>query len=382
MASHAFLLILTVMPGAQSPASTPGLPWEIAQKIAAAVRPATEIALNVSAADGAGGERVMVRDELERALREHGINPLDGGDGLVAVSVSCGSNLRERACIAEIVRPDGGRLLAAVTRAHGANAAAGRPARLSLDARRVFGQRAPILDIALSSDRLLVLDPAAVTMYRRNDGGWLPIESRAVSSSRPWPRDVRGRLHVQGTIVDALLPGLTCRTDVNLTRLSCTEDRRPWPLDVENTGIDPSRNFFTTPDGLPFYAAAPVEGADPAGPRWLIADPSGALTFLDASRRALATAGRGDDVVALRAPCGGGAYALVSLPRTREGSGDALRLFRLVERELVPAAPPLELPGSTTALWAGPDGGMATVVTHDPGADRYDVYQVGIACDR
>ncbi len=381
MAGLAFLLMVTVAAAAQSPTTAPGLPSELAPGIAGAVAPATEIALTVSTPDGGEGQRAGVRDELVRALRARGIHLLDGSDGLVAVSVSCASNLRERACIAEIARPGGERVLVAVTRPHDAGMPADRTARLSLEVDRLFGQRAPILDIGLLGDRLFVLDPAALTLYRRGASGWQRSESRAVSSRRPWPRDVRGRVRIEESTVEALLPGVTCRTDVELTRLSCAEDRQAWPLGIDNSGIDASRNFFSTFDGLPFYAAAPLDGSDPAGPRWLIANRFGALTFLDGSRRTVGAAGRGDDVVALRSACSTGAFVLVSSPRGRGDSGATLQLFRLVEHQLVAAAAPRDLPGRTTALWAAPGATVATAVTHDPGAERYEAFQVGIACD-
>src|SRR5512144_942481 len=104
---RAFLLMLTV---------APGLPSELAIRIADVVKPAAEVTVTVTTPDSNEGERAAVRAELVRALQERGIRPVDAADGRTSVSVNCGSNLRESICIAEIVRPDADAVLAVVAR--------------------------------------------------------------------------------------------------------------------------------------------------------------------------------------------------------------------------------------------------------------------------
>jgi hypothetical protein len=218
-----------------------------------------------------------------------------------------------------------------------------------------------------------------VTLYRRSDTGWQRVQSRPIASSRPWPRDVRGRLRVDGTALEALLPGVACRAGIDLANMTCVDERQSWPLGIDNTGVDASRNHFTTPEGFAFFGAAAL--GDEAGARWLLADQFGSLILLDAARRNTASAGAGDDVVAISAPCAPATHVLVSSPSTN-GRPDTLRLFRVVQRQLLPAALPLELPGAVTALWASPQATIATVVTRDMSAERYEAFQIAIACDR
>jgi hypothetical protein len=61
---------------------------------------------------------------------------------------------------------------------------------------------------------------------------------------------------------------------------------------------------------------------------------------------------------------------------------DTLRLFHVLRRQLIPAAAPVELPGRFTALWAAPGASVATAVAQDAGAERYDAFQIRLACDR
>jgi hypothetical protein len=145
-----------------------------------------------------------------------------------------------------------------------------------------------------------------------------------------------------------------------------------------------ARNYFTTPEGLAFFGAASL-GPD-AGARWLLTGQDGRLLFLDASRRTIESgAAAGDDVAGVNGVCAAGTYVLLS-SRAAGGSSidraEALRLFHVVGRRLIPAASPFILPGPLTALWAAPGSSTATAVSHDTNADRYEAFQIAVTCGR
>jgi hypothetical protein len=230
-------------------------------------------------------------------------------------------------------------------------------------------------------DRLVVLDPQALTRYQRGDNGWQRVGTEPIAARRVWPRDLRGRVRVDGSRVDAFLPGVVCRSAGDGARLACVDDREAWPIGIDNTGLEANRNYFHTPEGLAFFGAAPLgPGASDANARWIVAAPTGALLLLDESRRSVATLASGDDVVALNALCAGPVVLVASSGRGERP--DTVRLVRVVGRQFVPVAAPVELPGRLTALWAGPGATAATAVSRDAGADRYDAFQIRIACDR
>jgi hypothetical protein len=374
----ALMLTVLLAPAfAQSSSRFQDLALELAARIAGALTASEEVTLTVAGSDNDPAGRGQLKEALFQALKARGLRLVEQGNA-TSVAVACDENLRERACLAEIRRGTA-REVVAVSRAHGVRAAVDRPAPLSLEVRPLFSQRAPILDVAPVGDRLFVLDPASVTLYRRSDAGWQRMQSRPIASSRPWPRDVRGRLRVDGAALEALLPGVACHAGVDLANMACVDERQPWPLGIDNSGVDASRNHFTTPEGFAFFGAATL--GDDAGARWLVADQFGALSLLDAARRNAAPAGAGDDVVAVSAPCAPATHVLVSSP-SATGRPDTLRLFRVVQRRLIPAALPLELSGAVTALWAAPGATVATVVTRDMSAERYEAFQIAIACDR
>lgn len=379
MATRALVFTLMLAPAsAQPPSPYQEIATELAVKIAAALPSAEPAALSFMTIDGADQAGVrQLQTEMARALTARGVRVTESPEGasIVRVRVSCLDNLRERACVADI-QTGASRQVVAATRPLDTRAA--RPAIVSIDVQPLFSQRAPILDAVVAGDRLVVLDPRSVTRYQRSDAGWQRIDSQPIATTRVWPRDLRGRVRVDGTRIEVFLPGVICRSASDGTRLTCADERQPWPIGIDNTGVEANRNDFHTPEGLAFFGAAPL-GAD-ANARWLAAGQTGALLFLDESRRLVATIASGDDVVALDAPCAGPVVLVASSGRSDRP--DTLRLFRVLHRQLVPAAAPVELPGRFTALWAAPGATVATAVAQDAGAERYDAFQIRLACDR
>ena len=73
------------------------------------------------------------------------------------------------------------------------------PAAAAMELREVslWSQPERILDVAViegNPARMLVLDANSVTFYRMQESRWLVEQSLPIAHSRPWPRDLRGRL--------------------------------------------------------------------------------------------------------------------------------------------------------------------------------------------
>jgi len=378
MAARVLVFTLIVNPAAaQPPSPYQEIATDLAVKIAAALPAGGPAALSFVTIDGADQPDVrQLQTEIARALAARGVRVTENSTAAsnVRVRVSCSDNLRERACLADI-QTGASRQAVAATRA--LDPRAERPPMVSLDVQPLFSQRAPILDAVVSGDRLVVLDPQALTRYQRSDAGWQRIDAQPIVAARVWPRDVRGRVRIDGARIDVFLPGTICRAGDGM-RLACADERQPWPIGIDNTGVEANRNYFYTPEGVAFFGAAPLSGD--ANARWLAAGQSGALLLLDEDRRSVATIASGDDVAALNAPCAGPVVLVAS--SGRGDRPDTLRLFHVLHRQLVPAAAPVELPGRFTALWAVPGASVATAVAQDAGAERYDAFQIRLACDR
>jgi hypothetical protein len=372
--SHApLILFLAVLFSADSALGQPR-PADLAARIAAVVTPPEPIALSSLDADS------QLRADVGRALRERGYSLVDSGG--VPVRLTCGRNLRDEVCAAEI-EWRGSRQTVVVTnpRVVGGDATSAEP-NVALRLRSAVVQRDPVLDVAAAGDDLIVLEPTRVRLLHRQsaaDANPAQVASAPIATMRVMPRDVRGRVQVTGGGFEALLPGVTCRGVVKPFAVSCADESGPWPLGIENTGLVANRNHFTTPEGLGFFGAARIGRDAPID--WLVADQRGALMFLDGRRASVARAGSADDVVRLEEPCAAGVYLVTTSPAAGERDADDLHLLRLAGRTLVAVAT-FHAPGVVTALWAEPGSAHATAIVRAAPAPRYEAFDVSLSCVR
>jgi len=366
------LATLSVPASAQSSGTFVDLAPDLASKIAAALAPAASVRLSFAKDD----ERVQA--EVARLLGASGFRVVENGDAAV-VSGSCLANLRERVCVAEIGRGEARRVVM-TTRLRDGDAGASRDPVVAVELRPLYTQRSPMLDVADADGRLLVLTPEAVALIADTDGGTLTgraIASQPIRTSRVWPRDLRGALRVTASGFEAFLPGVTCRGTSSPFTLACADESEPWPIGLDNSGLTPSRNTFSTPEGLTFYEAASLGGG-----RWLVVGEQGVLTFLDARRRVTARGDAADHAIGFPESCASDASYVVTAARAPEASHDTLRLSRLVNGQLVPLPSTVALPGVLTSLWAAPGARAATAIVHDFNAGRYEAFHITLSCAR
>jgi hypothetical protein len=259
----------------------------------------------------------------------------------------------------------------------------------------LWSQPDRILDVAVidgSPAHMAVLDANGVNIYKLQDTRWQPEQSLPVSHSRPWPRDLRGRLMLRKDhLFDAFLPGLFCRSTAKPPlALTCYESDDPWPLGTDqfalNAFFTPARNYFTgalapgvgEQTAAPsFYSAAPV-------PRekytlWLFAAVDGQLHLLDGiTDQRAGKLGWGSDIAAVRSNCGSGWQILAT--RSGSSSNDSIRAYEFPDREPIPVSDPAELDGAVSALWTESNGATAIAVLQN--SDRYEAFRLSIDCSR
>ena len=338
--------------GAQAPlpSAFDDLIPDLAAKVTSALSAGAQVSLTVEP-NADGEEAQAIRTRMTTLLAARGLRITDATPGNPEIAIGCGRNLRERVCVAE-VHTDGRTQIATVTGPRTSSTEASRITVPALELRPLLSQQIQILDAAVIGDRLLVLDVAAITLFERKDGEWRIVHSRPLPVSRPWPRDPRGRLRASGNRFDLFLPAMTCTGRPDPLEITCIDGQQPWPIGVDNRGLEPGRNYFKTSEGTVFYNAAPLGAA------------------------------ANDDAIGLTAACAPGMYVAAVSPSGRLDSGDLLQLSRVADGRLVQAASPVSLPGVLTALWAQPDQTSAVVVTHDVRAGRYDAFHTTISCSR
>ena len=323
-------------------------------------------------------DQARVQAELIRVLAARGVRITDTADA-TAVNASCSTNLRDRVCVADIGRGEARRVvITSSPRLPGKDPDAAPIVGIEL--RSIYTQRTPILDVTPAGDRLLVLTPDAVLLVAdasgANDGG-REVASTAIVTARVWPRDLRGRLRVAGQNFEAFLPGVACRGTITPFALVCADDSEPWPIGLDNGGIAPSRNAFSTADGFTFYEAAPVGSG-----RFLLAGERSALTLVEAGRRTAVRSDPADHIAGFPDACAADAPYVIADAPAADGDGDVLRLFRLADVRLVATGSATTLPGPLTALWSATLSGPATAIVHDLRAGRYEAFHLTLSCAR
>ena len=265
-------------------------------------------------------------------------------------------------------------------------------AGLGLEKKLVWEQEEQILDLATAGDAMVVLSPSGVAVYGRRDDRWQQRRSVRMAAPGAWPRDLRGRLHMNGARLQALLPGFACQgsTDPELS-FECKAGDSPWVLESGSHALlvanfTRGRNYFdgrvVTQSGAPrsvppFFSAAAVE--DRTNTFWVLALADGHAELFDANFNALAPMPAwGSDVAGIDGHCG----APTAVLATRAGSteeGDAIQAWAIADRTARPLTAPTVFSGPVTALWpAGADSAMAVV--HSLASGKYEAYVVTLGC--
>jgi hypothetical protein len=334
-------------------------------------------------------ELAQLRTTFEATLRDAGSRPVDSPAGAEA-RISLSENDSQYLLVEEARRGEERQVWFAFwPRASVALAKAGG---LSLDRKQVWQQAEPILDIAFPPAGMLVLSPSRMSLYDRANDGWVLRQSVPLTPMKPWPRDLRGRIHATGATFQAFLPGMTCNgnTEAGLT-MDCRAGEVQWVIESGSRGLllanfAASRNYFdgriVTQTGArktvaPFYTAASVESQGRT--LWLMAQLDGHTLIADASFDPLGSiASWGSDMVGVDARCGPASQVLA----TRAGDAtepDAIRSYAITGGAATPVTTPTLFPGPVTALW--PAGAAAAVaVARDLASGEYVAYLVTISC--
>ncbi len=348
-------------------------------------------------------ELPAIRKMLERDLRGYGVRVSDT-QSATAIRVTLSENASGGLWVAEVqegTEVQVAMISVSLRRSNETQAGVGIMLRKSL----IWQQQEPVLDTltlqSADSRRMLVLEPRRLVSYAMSGSTWTREQEFAITHSRPFPRDMRGRLlGGQGHLFNAYLPGVLCTGDQSekLLTVSCSDSDDPWPLssplETQNTVLQKAfysatRNYFTgvlAPGfGMqlqPFYDSTIFPR--PNGTAMLFNGIDGKVVMAENNilKPVAGTRDWGSDLVSIRSGCGSGTQVLVS------ASGvapiDSVRAYEIPGREAVPVSPPLALEGPVMALRPSEESTAVTLVvrTGTRGqTQRYEVYRVSALCN-
>lgn len=357
----------------------------LAQKLASALKTREPVVFSFnSVAAASPSDAAAARDAIERELHALGINT--GAQSDVSVVVTLAENFRGWVWVAEIRRNDTREV---VMEEWPRQTETGSATPVRIEKQRVLDQDLRILDFGPLGRDLLVLDAESVSLYQSSNGAWQRKLGIHVPVSRALPRDLRGRLFVQGGVYQAYLPGITCDGNaVGGLSITC-RDEGLWPLGPNVRGISIStRNFFENfvlPDGLQkhmpsFFSAASF--LDHGRTAWIFAGTDGRTHLYNAAFEPGASwAGWGSDIAAVEDECGSRTLLLAT------GTGDstapdAVEAYELADGAPRPIGDPVSFPGPVMALWPASERGAAVAVSRDLKSGRYAAFRLSIPCSR
>jgi len=388
-----FLLILAVLVSPAAAQQWNSSAGELAEKIIARAQSRSALSLTVKNISSLPPARAAeVQQALESALRSRGVNLVEPDQAMEQARVTLSENSAGYLWVAEIGHDESWDVVMVQTPLPAP--AAHSPAALVLRRTPLWSQPELMLDVIASGDGdLIVLGRDSVSLYRMQDKKWQLAGTAPLAHSRPWPRDLRGRLMIEadGTL-HAYLPGVQCAgaTQPQLN-LPCKESDDPWPLSPEvNAFFSSRRNFFTGAVKLAgsreaenlgrFYSAAIF----PEGDRgfWIVAFADGSVKLISAQGQVVtAFNGWGSDLVGVASDCGSGWQVLA--PRAADYTlPDSLAAYEIANREAVESGPPLEFAGPVTAMWSAGDGRSATVIVRNLKTGNYEAFSVSAVCGR
>lgn len=382
---------------------------QLARKIAAVTGPGA-VAFSVENRSSLGKrDQDIIQNGLSSALEGLGLRFVKPEQAAATVNVSLSESVASYVWVAEIHQGVGESAVVMVSTPRGEGSTAVRdPVPLSLRKIPLWLQSDPILDVAVleesaSPTHIAVLGPEKVSLYQLQNGKWQQEQALEISHSRPWPRDLRGRLiPARDHLLDVFLPGVICRSPAaSPLTLNCRESDDPWPL-TPGPGAGqtnsastvfpqmkaffaPTRNFFTgvlTP-GIGKFNTVPKFYSAAMLPRdkytlWLFAATDGLLHMIDGVSDQTAKLGWGSELTSVKTSCGAG-WQVLATTSTSDGA-DSVRAYEFPDRDPVAVSAAIELPGTITALWTEARGDTAVAVARNRETGSYEALRLALAC--
>ncbi len=394
---------------------------QLARKIVAVTGPgAVTLTLDNRSSLGRRDNEV-IGNGLRAALEAVGLRFVKPEQAAASIAITLSENPWSYVWVAQIRQAAGEAAVVMVSAPRAEGPAVPRDSvPLSLRKIPLWTQEEPILDVAVLEEnaaptRIAVLDAEKVLLYRSQAGKWQQEQALALTHSRPWPRDLRGRLiAAKDHLFDIYLPGVLCRSTTNLPlSLSCRESDDPWPLVVGSWSgpaptnfpsfgasaatppsivqmsafFAPTRNFFTgaLAPGVgkfttvaKFYSAAPL-------PRdkyvlWLFASTDGQVHMVDGFTDLTAKLGWGADLASVRTSCGAGWQVLAT--SSADQAEDSIRAYEFPDRDPVPVSTGMDFTGEVTALWTEAKGDTAVAIARNRETGNYESFRLAVACSQ
>lgn len=334
-------------------------------------------------------EQSTIRQAIMTDLRNAGVRLVKADFAQVDVDMTFSEDWQSYVWIAEIKQGPGSQfVIKKVSRPE--TLGVPRTNTFTIKKNLVFQQDSILLDFYSDGQNLVVLEPERVSLYFNDSGKWRLKQVLAIAHDRPWPRDLRGRLEVNGFQITAFLPGTLCSGTTTPAIIRCRVSDDPWLINQNSLAafFSPARNFFTGVLAGPaagesvatFFSAAYLQNGNSR--QWVFAGTDGrSRIFLnDLSAAAILVNDWGSNVASVQSGCGSGWQILATAPGDLNRA-DSLQAFEIEGRHDEPVSPTLDLSGPVMALWPGEIPQSAHAIVESLTTTKFEAWNVSVSCN-
>lgn len=370
-------------------------PWqrqveEFVQEIVARSGSPSAVTLNFDNVSGlAGSDQDSLKREFLTTFRNAGLRLVKPELAAAEIHITFSEDWQNYLWVAEIRQGTGSQIIMKKV-ARPQRPAGGRAPALTIRRSLIWQQDGPVLDFLSDGRSFFVLEPEQIAIYGNESGKWQLKHNLAISHPRPWPRDLRGRLQLNGMQMTAFLPGTLCSGTTSPPAMQCRASDDPWQVDqgLLAAFFSPARNFFT---GVlagpsagesvpPFFSGAAMQNGNTR--QWIFAGTDGrARLFIHDLAAPWATLPDwGSNIAAVQSGCGTGWQILTSFPNDLTHA-DAVQAMEVQNREAVSVSSPVELSGPILAFWPGENSQTAHAVVQSLASGKYEEWAFTVSCN-
>lgn len=337
----------------------------------------------------ASADQAAIKQSIMTSFRNAGTRLVKPDFALATVDITLSEDWQSYVWVAEIKQgPTSQVVIKTLPRPQ--KAANLRMPILSIRKAIVWQQDTSILDFYFDGQNLFVLEPSQLSIYANDNGKWRPKQTLAVTHEGQWPRDLRGRLQVNGFQITAFLPGTTCSGTSTPPVIDCRSSDDPWQISQGFLAafFSPTRNFFTGvlagqsagESVQPFFSAAAMQNGSSRA--WVFAGTDGrARIFLNDISAPVSTVNDwGSNIIGVQSGCGMGWQVLVTSPGDLNHD-DSIQAFEIEGRQAAPVSPVVDLDGPVVALWPGENTQAAHAIVESPTTGKFEAWSVTVACN-
>jgi len=417
---HLILLVAVLGPAIHARAADwSTVEQQLARKVVAVTGPgAVAVAMENRSSLGRRDSEI-VQNGMRSALEQVGLRFVKAEQAAATVTISLSENPTSYVWVAEIHQgtADAAVVMVSVPRS-GRTTVAHDAMPTVLRKTLLWAQDDPVLDLAVLEENgapahIAVLNTENVTLYRMQGGKWQPEQVLEIAHSRPWPRDLRGRvIPAKDHLLDVYLPGVACHAPTGaLVSLGCRETDDPWPMTsaldaytpVFPSGGSANRSPAATPTTAAFFASSrnfftgvltPAVGKFTAVPKfysaaflprdkytlWLFAATDGRVHMIDGMSDQSSKFDWGSDITTVKTACGAGWQVLAATSGAQ--AQDSVRAYEFPDRDPVAVSAAVDFPGAISALWTEARGDTGIAIVRDRETGSYEVFRLDLACSQ